>query len=200
MGYTHGVKWTDDLIISSIYEVMNGLGLKTFPTHSEMLEFYNNSSLICAVSKHGGTSYWSNRLNIPVKDCETKFGEFFQDYCVEDIREHLNLNSINMKPRYPYDVLVENNIKVDVKAARERKRFKDAYSVGLNKDNPTCDIYIIYLVDDNNIPFKRYIIPSCCLSGTTTLTIYKSTADKYEKYVDNWDLILKYKEFYKSLE
>lgn len=102
-----------------------------------------------------------------------------------------------MKPRYPYDLLTNGNIKVDVKTSRKLDRKNSAfpyYSFNLEKREPTCDIFIFYCLDvDCNID-RTVIIPSCIISGKTQIGMGGLT--KWEAYEDKWDYFDKYNEFY----
>lgn len=200
MGYARGKKWTDEEIIDRIQEVIDKLDLKTFPTKSEMNNYYKNSGLSGKVSKSGGTKYWATRLNIPLKDCESKTGEKFEQYCLATLID-MGYSVESMKPRYAYDLLVNENIKVDVKSAyiyNSPTNFK-FYTFNLEKSAPTCDIYVAYCLNDDGVPEKTYIIPSKVLSGKTQLSVGENSS-KYNKYINNWELFRQYDEFYESLQ
>ena len=60
MGYSHGKKWTEQEIIEKIQYLVKTLGIKTFPTHAQMNEFYNSCALSNAISKRGGTKKYAD--------------------------------------------------------------------------------------------------------------------------------------------
>lgn len=199
MGYTHGRKWDECSIIEEIMKIVNDFNMNTFPTHREMNLYFNNNSLSVAVSKHGGTEYFSQKLNLKIKRCESAFGEKYELFAIKHIKEKTNLDSEKMKLRYPYDVLTNKNIKIDIKVS---KRFKANngyyYTFNLEKINPTCDIFIAYCIDEEDNIDRVVIIPSCVTRGLTQLSFGKNKS-KYDKYIDNWDVIKKYDDFYNNI-
>ena len=120
-------------------------------------------------------------------------GEDNELYCSIQISEILGLDSQKTAPRHPYDLLVENSVKIDVKSAKLFKINNTQYfTFNLEKTHQTCDLYVFYCIE-NDVIVKTLIIPSYILSGKTQLSIgHKS---KYDKYIDRWDLILKYYHF-----
>lgn len=195
MGYTYGTKWNDDLIIHDIMTIVNDMNIKHFPTHTEMKKYYGDQRLIAAVSKYGGTQYWANKLGIPIKECESSFGNTYELQAIEDIEKQTGLSSEITKPRYPYDLLTDRSVKIDVKAAvpSQRTDFKRAWSFNLEKKQQTCDIYIFYCVD-NNVVEKIAIIPSVTLSGSSQLGI--GNMSKWDIYINRWDIISRYADFF----
>ena len=102
-----------------------------------------------------------------------------------------------MPPRYPYDLLVGNNIKVDVKVSKMYNNTIKMYTFNLEKRFPTCDIFVAYCIDDNKNIVKTYVIPSAILSGITQLSVGIDKS-KYDIYLDKWDIVDKYAKFYAS--
>ena len=199
MGHSHGTVWTDELIEKKIRETMIFLGIHTFPTHTEIKSMQGNEGLTNKISKTGGTKFWANKLDIPVKDCETEFGFKYESKVVEDIERELGLNSILMKPGYPYDVLTSGCVKIDTKVSRQVftncHTWQNTFS--LEKKNPTCDIYVLYCLDNDGNYLKTIVIPAVVLQGKTQVGIGKKS--KYNKYIDNWNVIEEYKRFYDSI-
>lgn len=178
---------------------MKILNIKTFPTHSQMIDVIGNRGLCSKISKTGGTKFWAKKLDIPVKNCETEFGFKYESKVVEDIERELGLNSILMKPGYPYDVLTSGCVKIDTKVSRQF--FTNCHTwqntFNLEKKNPTCDIYVLYCLDNDGNYLKTIVIPSVVLQGKTQVGIGKKS--KYNKYIDNWNVIEEYKRFYDSI-
>lgn len=193
MGYTHGEKWNEEKILQEVKKVVAKTGQKTMPTHKELFDFFGNYKLTNAMAKRKGTKYYANILGLSIKECESKMGEDNEFYCSIQINEILGLDSQKTAPRYPYDLLVENSVKIDVKSAKLFKINNTQYfTFNLEKTHQTCDLYVFYCIE-NDVIVKTLIIPSYILSGKTQLSIgHKS---KYDKYIDRWDLILKYYHF-----
>ena len=172
-----------------------------FPTHSEMIEYYGNKSLTNKISKSGGTKYWAELLGYGVKDCESEFGDYFERYAIQDIFDNTKLKSFKNKVDYPYDVTTNKHIKVDVKSSTiiENNNGYKYHSFNLEKKQPTCDIYILYCVDDENKVYKTYVIPSCHVYGQTQIGISAFGNSKWDKYRNKWDIFTTYNEFYQKL-
>ena len=198
MGYTHGNKWSDEKVEHEILRVVNELGLEHFPTHQEMKLVIGNKSLSCRIAKTQGTIYWSEKLGIPIKYCETNFGNKFELIAIDDIFENTMLTSFHISMGHPFDVYVNNCVKVDVKVS---KPFVNncgavAYTFNLEKSIPTCDIYIMYCVNEKEDIIKRIIIPSCMLFGQTQVGI--GVTSKWDKFKDKWSTISEYNNFFSN--
>ena len=200
MGYSHGKMWSEDDIKDAIMTIVNERKMETFPSKSEIIEFYGNSSLANRISKRGGTRRWAKEVNLPIKKSESEFGDKYEKYAIQDIAKHTGLIATQMKPRYPYDIAVDGNIKVDIKASRmlfNRNGF-GFNTFNLEKSNPTCDIYILYCLNSDGTPCKTIIIPSCLALGKTQIGV--GGESKWDVYKDNWNVLLRYKDFYSSLK
>lgn len=197
MGYTHGKKWNQTTIENELKEVMRIANIETMPTHSLMNAITGNCGLSLAVSRNGGTKYWASRIGVEIKYCETELGYLYESECMGYLINNYGYECERTKERYPYDLLVNRNIKVDVKSGNLYHGIKgDYYTFNLAKAKPICDIYVCYCMDDG--VKKVYIIPSCVLSGKTQLSIGKFRS-KYDKYIDNWELFKTYNDFYENL-
>lgn len=201
MGYAHGTQWSEELITDKINRVIHTLGLNRFPTQHEMRDFYGNYSLAVKISKTGGAKYWANKMGYVVKRCESEFGEHFEMYVINDIRIHTGLESYKTKTRYPYDIVTNKHIKVDVKSStiNKNKQGYSYFSFNLEKREPTCDIYLLYCINDSNEPYKTLIVPSCYTYGQTQICITANKNSKWDKYKNNWKLFDLYNKFYADL-
>ena len=175
-------------------------GMNTMPTHSEIKEFFGDNALVCAMSKRNGTKHYAKLLGMEIKECESKFGDQLEDYCILQIQEKLGLDGEKTKPRYPYDILVNRNVKVDVKASRLFNNYGNAkyYTFNLEKKEQTCDIFVFYCINQNNEIEKTLVIPSIVLSGKNQLAVGKSSM--YDKYIDQWRFISDYNKFMTELQ
>ena len=199
MGYSHGRKWTDENTESAIMRVVEHLGISTFPTHSEINNFYGNSSLTNHMSKIGGTRKWAEKLGLPIKRCESEFGNDYELFAIKEIQNHVGLIAKQTKPRYPYDLLVDESIKVDVKVSYPFQNNCGAYAntFNLEKKDPTCDIFILYCLDLEGEIRKTLIIPSCVVAGKTQ--IGSGNDSKWVLYKDKWEYFIEYSAFINSL-
>lgn len=198
MGYTHGIKWSDEKVEQEILRVVEGLGIDHFPTHEEMKSIIGDKSLSCRISKTQGTVYWSEKLGIPIKYCETNFGNKFEMIAINDIFENTCLSSSHTSTGHPYDVYVNNCVKVDVKVSKPfvNNCGATAFTFNLEKEIPTCDIYILYCVDDSESIIKKIMIPSCMLFGQTQIGV--GISSKWDAYKDKWNIISEYNDFFSN--
>ena len=194
MGYARGIKWNDELIEHEINKVKDVLGIDRMPTSIEIFNVMNNHSLTNAIVRYGGYKYWANKLNLKQSKCETRTG-LKEELNIKELLERKGYKVEKMSSRHPYDLLVNDNIKIDVKASNKYKSDKgwSSYSFNLEKNNPTCDIYIIRCIQDD----KTLVIPSKYLRQSQLCITDKES--KYDIYKDKWDYFDKYNEFYKKL-
>ena len=198
MGYSHGTQWTEKKIENAIKEVMKIANINTLPTHTQMDKITGSMALSNAVSKHGGSKYWADKLGLEAKPCESKVGYQYECECLS-LLTSLGYDCELTKARYPYDLIANGNIKIDVKCSNLYKCYNgEFYTFNLEKSMPTCDVFVCYCVNNDTVE-KIYVIPSCVLSGKTQLSIGKSHS-KYDKYINNWDIIFRYEDFYLKMK
>lgn len=192
-----GFTWNDELIESKIREVMEILGINRMPSASETEMVIKNSSLSNKIAKTGGFYQWATRLGLEIKNSETSTGKEYENKLKEYLTEK-GYSVEQMSVKHPYDLLVNGAIKIDVKAARRYYYSEDSYfyTFNLEKANATCDLYICWCINNKNLTDKFLIIPSKELKFTQ-LSI--GVVSRYDKYIDRWDLIEKYDQFYKRL-
>ncbi|MBN1058494.1 hypothetical protein FDB42_12065 [Clostridium botulinum] len=194
MGYTRGIKWTAEKIKTEIKEVMKTLNIDRMPTSVEIKKVTRNTSLINAIRRHGGYLFWAMQMNITQNECTTRTG-LDGELLIKEILEYKGYSVEKMSVKHPYDLLVNENIKIDVKVSHKYKgKFGEYYTFNLEKANPTCDIYVFICAEEDKKKFL--IIPSKFLHQTQISVGYNS---KYDIYKDSWDYIEQYNEFYKNV-
>lgn len=198
MGYSHGRKWNDELIVLEIKKMVEERQMTTFPTHSEIISHFGNSSLVCALSRHGGTKKFAEILGLDMKSCESKFGDIVEEMCKNHIEQFTSLSVSRTPVRFPYDLLVQNAVKIDVKSAVPFDNYGRSkyYSFNLEKKQQTCDIFVFYCMSENFQVKRTLIVPSFVLSGKTQFCIGERS--KYNKYLDRWEIISDYYNFISS--
>ena len=69
--------------------------------------------------------------------------------------------------------MVNHNIKVDVKASNiiTNNVGYRLHTFNLEKNEPTCDVFILYCINDANDVYKTYIVPSCKFYGQTQVGV-----------------------------
>ncbi len=148
MGYAHGTKWTDEKIENEIYNVINVLNIDRMPTKTEIGIVTKNHGLNNKISRSGGYKYWANKLGLDIKDSETRLGQEWEVY-TKNIIESRGYYVEKMTTRHPYDLLINNNIKVDVKVSNyyHGKGFK-YHTFNLENKYHNCDIFICIGLDE----------------------------------------------------
>ncbi|HBF0856743.1 TPA: hypothetical protein KNP56_003561 [Clostridioides difficile] len=198
VGYSHGIKWDDSKITNEIIHVKNILGIDRMPTKSEIEFVTKSNSLSCKISKSGGFKEWAYRLNLEIKKSESDLGSKWEMY-IKNILEARGYEISKMSFKHPYDLLVNNNIKVDVKVSSLYENEDSKYhSFNLEKKYHNCDIFILVALDEFGSPLKILIVPSKELMGQKQVSIgYKS---KYDKFDSRFELIKVYDNFYNDLD
>lgn len=135
-------------------------------------------------------------MGLPIKYSETSFGNRFEIKCISDIFENTGLHSVQTSSRHPYDLLVNNSVKVDVKVSKEftNNCHTKSFTFNLEKREPTCDIFTLYCLEDDESVRKALIIPACSLLGQTQIGV--GDKSKWDFYINRWDFIQQYSEFF----
>lgn len=192
-------KWNDNMIEDEIIEISNSiLNGEFMPTSSQVINFKGDSKLHNKISKTLGYRGWAEKLGLKLQYSETKLGEDYEEVA-KLILENLGYNVKNMSTQYPFDLLIDGLVKVDVKcgSAYYNKDGVRLHTFGINKDIPTCDIYIIFALDEYGKNIERtFVIPSHHLQ-MKSLSI--GADSKYNRYINMYRYIDKYKEFKMSL-
>ncbi len=199
MGYTHGTRWTDEIIKNKILEVVKFYNLDRMPTRSEVEVYFGDYSLSNAISRRKGGWYsLAKELEFPIKECETTFGKSHEQIVMENLISQ-GYEVRRMSQNFPYDLLVNDCVKVDVKASRlYRGKGGNFYSFNLEKPFCTCDIYILRLISEEGIEKDTLVIPSSHVSTNTQISVGE-TKSKYQKYSKRWDYVEMYFEFMDSV-
>lgn len=198
MGYTHGTEWTDELIVEKIFEVKNALSLDRMPSRSECREYFHNNSLANAISRRKHWYELADELGLPIKDSETYFGKT-QEAIAEEMLISKGYSVRRMSQNFPYDLLVDDAVKIDVKASHLYKGHAgEFYTFNLEKQFATCDIYLLFTLNDDNSEREVYIVPSIFVIAQTQLSIGKDKS-KYRRFIDRWDYIEQYSDFMSAI-
>lgn len=191
MGYSRGTLWDDELIKREILKVKQYLKIDTMPTKSQIYNATNSHSLGCAISKHGGFKKFAELLNLEFKPSESRLGEKYEILFIEHVEKMIGLTAEKMPIKFPYDILVDNSVKIDVKVSNITQCNGGYYTFNLQKKYPTCDIFACYCLNNEGDLLKVYIIPSPILRGKTQLSIGINES-KYDKWLYKWETISEY--------
>lgn len=120
----------------------------------------------------------SGELGLPIKDSKTYFGKSQESVAAEMLisRGH---SVRHMSQNFPYDLLVDDAVKIDVKASHLYKGTAgDFYTFNIEKQFATCDIYLLFTLSDDNSEREVYIVPSVFVIAQTQLSIGKDTSKR----------------------
>ncbi|MCA1029311.1 hypothetical protein LCM23_25190 [Cytobacillus kochii] len=190
------IRWNDELIKSELKKCISYLQIDRMPTASELITLGRND-LHCKISKTKKYSGWAKEIGLEMKSSETTKGNTYEFYILEKIKEISSGFSVKkMSTKHPYDLLVNDCVKVDVKVCKAHNHFGSrAHTFGINKKYATCDIYVCIALDEHDIVENYFIIPAARLQ-LTTLNI--GTDSKYNMYKNRWDILCNFVRYYEK--
>lgn len=189
--------WHDSKIEDELKSVLSGIGIDRMPSNSEIVNFTGDFRLSNAISKYGGFRYWAEKIGVLMKETDTLFGWMFEGV-VKDMLEKQGFYVENTPCKFPYDLLVNKSVKINVKASR--KYIGDAgnfYTFNLERKFPACDIYFLCCVNSDKSIDRFYVIPSARVPHNCQISIGEVNS-KYDRYTGRIDIIKKYSEFFDS--
>jgi len=188
--------WTEELIEKEILEIVDTLNERRMPTRKEAFSFCGDQRLTNKISKTIGYYGWAEKLGLAIKSSNTLTGKIFESYAANLLADNGHCVE-HMPTNYPYDLLVDGSVRVDVKFS-ELLRSKSGYgyfSFSLRKKYPTCDIYL--LIADDGSEKDVYIIPA--MSVVQTQISMGEHYSTYRRYIDRFDYIDKISAFVAGL-
>lgn len=198
MGQTEKM-WNEDKLQGELRALIDEMGINRMPSASEIKKKTGRDRLINAIDRNGGFRYWSNKLGLNMKSSDTLHGWIYEDMVQEKL-ESMGYTVERMRTRYPYDMIVNSFVKVDVKGSKKYIGKKgNFYSFNTEKPCATCDVYILCLIGVKDEITKILIVPARDVQRNTQISIGEINS-KYMKYVDRFDLLDKYCEFFTNME
>ena len=186
MGYSHGTQWTDEKIKQEVLQVVNALGIGRMPSRKECEDYFQNTCLTNAVTKKFGWYTLAEELGLEIKKSETTFGKMHEALAAELLTEK-GFRVRGMPQNFPYDLLINDCVKVDVKASRLYKgKLGNFYSFNLGKPFATCDFFILFAINEETA--KTMIVPSNRVIANNQISVGENNS-QYYKYIDRFDLI-----------
>lgn len=188
-------KWFDDVIESELLKCVNSLQLDRMPTANE-LKSLGRQDLHMAIQKSKKYSGWAEHLGLGRKQSETVRGQNREEEIAAKL-ESLGHKVERMTTKHPYDLLVNDTVKIDVKTGKAYlMRGSRVHSFGISKKDPTCDIYIVLALDEQDQVERLFVIPSHHLK-VVSLCIGKESI--YNRFINCWEYIDQYTEFFKQI-
>lgn len=146
-----------------------------FPSNQD-LRAMGEGALACQVSHHGGFIEMSRRLGIPRRHSDSDTGWEGERAVAEMLRTRRFTVKTDLGVRAPYDLLVNNATRVDVKSARYAEYGAcKGWFYRLGK-HPQSDVVILFQLDT----LDCYILP-WFVCPTTNITIARD-GGKYKAY------------------
>jgi hypothetical protein len=188
-------KWTDESTEQEIKKVMKVLQINRFPSAAELKSIGRND-LHCRISKFGTYRSWAKRLGLELKSSDTNKGQEYE-IIVGDMLTAKGYNVEQMTTKHPYDLLINENVKIDVKVSAPHYHYGSrAHTFRPSKEHPTCDLYICLALDEQERIESVFVIPS---KFAKLVTINVGTDSKYNKFINRWDYLETYSKFYDEL-
>jgi hypothetical protein len=188
MGYAHGIRWSDQLIKEKVLEVKAALNLDRMPSKSECDAHFGNYALSNVISKKKGWYNLAAELNLQIKKSDTLLGKQFEKKAKE-ILENKGFKVRQMSQNFPYDLLVDDCVKIDVKESRLYKgKTGEFYSFNLEKNFATCDVFLLVALNDNDSINRIMVVPSKAVFNNNQISVGKFIS-KYDKFIDKWEYI-----------
>jgi|GEM_PF-2495214 len=172
--------WSETAIENDLRLIANAVG--HFPSCRELAEM-GRGDLANQVSKRGGFLNWSKRIGIGRQTSESDVGWEGEEAAASRL-ESLGFSVVRRDGvKCPFDLLVDNVLRVDVKAARFcRYGYCSGWFYRSGK-HPQSDVILLWQLDTQNF----YVLPwfRC---PTTNITVSQD-GGKYAPYRNNVALI-----------
>lgn len=183
-------------IEQEILESKDALMIDRMPCTSE-LRAIGKGRLHTRISKNGGYRYWAEKLGLSLKRSTTTIGNDFEDLVADKLRS-MGYDVQQMTTKHPYDLFVNEGVKIDVKCANKYKDNYnyDAWTFNLNKRNPTCDIYIFIVLNPDGTIQRELVVPSVFVTQRVVTIGRVSVYDQYHK---RYDYVQHYADFVKKV-
>ena len=199
MNSTKGIRWSVEQVHKGVLDVKTGLGLNRMPTNEECVFYTNSNALSGAIRRYcGGFFTLAKTLGLSIKSSETATGKYYENIVAERLRS-LGCEVRHTPQNYPYDLLVNGCVKVDVKySSVQHRNSHPGYKFCLRKPISTCDVFILVTMNDASEDIRNYyIIPAVDLNGKLSIGIGINDSE-YIKYINRWDIIAGYSYFMKA--
>ncbi|MDA5561987.1 hypothetical protein PJK55_14705 [Exiguobacterium sp. MMG028] len=189
--------WSDELVRNGILDVIEKLNIKVMPTSTQVKGVTKDWRLHNAITKGRGYRGWAEELGLPLKSCETHFGNDYEEL-IEVKLKGFGYEVEQMPTKFPYDLLVNGTTKVDVKVGVSYylRGTDRVVTFRTAKANPTCDFYITVRLNELREIEKIHVIPS---HEAKVVSICMGENSKYDVYLDRYDLLKRHHEMVSAL-
>lgn len=172
--------WNDERLHQELIVICAGTGI--FPSVQD-LKGLGRNDLATQISQRGGYVAWSSRLGFNRKDSESDKGWAGEKDCLSILRKLGFKADPTNQLRAPYDILVNDCVRIDVKSANYAEYGVCRGWFYRNGKHTSADVLMLFQVDTRDI----YYLP-WYLCPTTNITIARD-GGKYKAF-KNKDSIL----------
>ena len=100
-----------------------------------------------------------------------------------------------MSQNFPYDLLVNDCLKIDVKSSHlYMGKEGNFYTFRTGKKYATCDVYVLVALSDTDEIVKTFILPSVKVINNSQISLGEHHS-KYDVYLDRWGILTDYSKF-----
>lgn len=148
-----------------------------------------HSGLACAICELGGYSLWRGKLGQTLNpDSSVARGRHFQEEALATLQEHGHKTHL-MPWRHPFDILVDDTLRIDVKGSKRYSRGHFAFSLRQPQSGHRLDCDIVMLGCENS-SITWYIIPRSKLGNRQGVAIFPlSPRSMWTDYHEAWHLM-----------
>ena len=175
---------------------MRALNIGRMPSNSECRTVTKNLALSNQISKKGGFGHWAKKLKLQMKDSDSKTGWGFEN-SAEKLLSSFGFTVEHMPVRHPYDLLINNSVKIDVKGSfLYNGKSGSFYTFNLQKKHPTCDIFMLFCV--GKFEEEKTLIVPAQYCHKTQISVGEISS-KWDEFSGKWAYIERLVTFNKSL-
>ena len=168
--------WTDEKLHQELIQICAGTGV--FPSNQDLIKL-GRQDLSNQIVRRGGFIAWSKRLGYRRKESDSDKGWDGELKCIKKLAELGFKAEKTDRVRSPYDILVNECLRIDVKTAKYAEYGACRgwfYRLGKNLN---ADLIMLYQADTED----AYYVPwTCC--PTTNITISRN-GGKYANFKNN---------------
>lgn len=195
MEHLHRTKWTPNKVVEEVLKVKDALNVDRLPTRSECDLVTNSKSLSNAITHYFGWYGLAEKLGLPLKKSKTTTGKTMESLA-DDLLRKKGFNVQRMTQNHPFDLLINNCVRIDVKASHiYHGENGDYYTFALGKKFHCCDFFMLSELNDLNEIIRTMIVPATSVMNKSQISV-GIVNSKYFKYTDRYDCIEKLIRFY----
>lgn len=174
-------RWTDERLADCLLGICQRLGY--FPSARELRAMGRND-LVSAVTRLGGLLAWAQRLGVPRRDSESDRGWAGESAITERLRQRGYAVTDRDGVKCPYDLLVDDLVRIEVKTARRAVYGGNAgwyFRIGRHVQ---ADLVALHQSDTG----QTYFVP-WHLVPRSNVTITGTPTSKYSCFREAWPIL-----------